>query len=79
MRNLFRIRKEHWRLLEHPDVRLATTYHSTVAADTVAAEHDAVPGRVGSPRARRPSTGEAVRRGIRLKLTVLDAGRPRAR
>lgn len=67
--NLFRIREEHWRLFEHPNVRLATTYHSTVAA-----EHDAVTGRAGSHRATRANIVEAVRRGIRLKVAVLDAG-----
>ncbi|MFF1446207.1 hypothetical protein [Streptomyces sp. NPDC058295] len=67
--NLFRIREEHWRLFEHPDVRLATTHHSIVAA-----KHDAVPGRAGSHRVTRANIVEAVRRGIRLKVAVLDAG-----
>ncbi|MDX2557255.1 radical SAM protein [Streptomyces stelliscabiei] len=67
--NLFRIREEHWKLFEHPDVRLATTYHSTVAA-----EHDKITGRAGSHKATRANIVEAVRRGIRLKVAVLDAG-----
>jgi sulfatase maturation enzyme AslB (radical SAM superfamily) len=67
--NLFRIRDEHWRLFEHPNVRLATTYHSTVAA-----EHDAITGRAGSHKATRANIVEAVRRGIRLKVAVLDGG-----
>ncbi|WP_328505143.1 radical SAM protein [Streptomyces sp. NBC_00391] len=67
--NLYRIRSEHWQVFEHPDVRLATTYHSTVAAD-----HDAVTGRAGSHRATRANIVEAVRRGIRLKVAVLDGG-----
>jgi len=67
--NLFRIRDEHWRLFEHPNVRLATTYHSTVAA-----EHDEVTGREGSHKATRANIAEAVRRGIRLKVAVLDGG-----
>ncbi|MEU6895890.1 radical SAM protein [Streptomyces sp. NPDC046557] len=69
--NLFRISEEHWRLLEHPRVRLATTYHSSVAA-----EHDEVTGRQGSHRATRANIVEAVRRGIGLKVAVLDAGDP---
>ncbi|KAF3469984.1 radical SAM protein [Streptomyces sp. Tu 3180] len=67
--NLLRVRAEHWRLLAHPGARLATTYHSTVAA-----EHDAVTGRAGSHRATRANIAEAVRRGIRLKVAVLDGG-----
>ncbi|MFI6278123.1 radical SAM protein [Streptomyces sp. NPDC050988] len=67
--NLLRIRDEHWRLFGHPNVQLATTYHSTVAA-----EHDAVTGREGSHKATRANIVEAVRRGIRLKVAVLDGG-----
>lgn len=67
--NLFRIRDEHWRLLEHPRVRLATTYHSSVAA-----EHDEVTGRPGSHQATRANIVEAVKRGIALKVAVLHAG-----
>ncbi|MFK0047736.1 radical SAM protein [Streptomyces sp. NPDC090741] len=69
--NLVRIRDEHWELLEQPGVRLATTYHSSVAA-----EHDAVTGREGSHTATRANIVEAVRRGIALKVAVLDAGDP---
>lgn len=69
--NLFRIRDEHWRLLERPGVRLATTYHSSVAA-----EHDEVTGRQGSHKATRANIVEAVRRGIALNVAVLDAGDP---
>ncbi|MGW3061758.1 radical SAM protein [Streptomyces goshikiensis] len=67
--NLFRISEEHWRLLEHPAVRLATTYHSSVEV-----EHDEVTGRKGSHTATRANIVEAVRRGIGLKVAVLDAG-----
>ncbi|MBM9624774.1 radical SAM protein [Streptomyces zhihengii] len=69
--NLLRISEEHWRLLEHPAVRLATTYHSSVAA-----EHDEVTGRPGSHTATRANIGGAIRRGIPLKVAVLDAGDP---
>ncbi|MER6196057.1 radical SAM protein [Streptomyces sp. NPDC001586] len=71
--NLFRIRDEHWRLLEHPGVRLATTYHSSIAA-----EHDEVTGREDSHQATRANIVEAVRRGIRLKVAVLAGDQVRA-
>ncbi|MFE4304869.1 radical SAM protein [Streptomyces sp. NPDC056891] len=67
--NLLQVRGDHWRLFEHPSVHLATTYHSSVAA-----EHDAVTGRTGSHKATRSNIAEAVRRGIRLKVAVLDRG-----
>ncbi|MGW2990064.1 radical SAM protein [Streptomyces goshikiensis] len=69
--NLVRLRDEHWQLLERPNVRLATTYHSSVAA-----EHDEVTGRRGSHTATRSYIGEVLRRGIALKVAVLDAGDP---
>ncbi|MFE6496295.1 radical SAM protein [Streptomyces sp. NPDC057748] len=69
--NLFRIRDEHWRLLEQPGVRLATTYHSSVPA-----EHDEVTGRPGSHRATRANIVEALGRGIALNVAVLDTGDP---
>ncbi|WP_167163144.1 radical SAM protein [Streptomyces sp. MBT27] len=65
--NLVRIREAHWRLFEHPSIRLATTYHSSDAA-----EHDAVTGRQGSHQATRANIVEAVRRGIPLNVAVLD-------
>lgn len=69
--NLLRIRSEHWQVLEQPGVRLATTYHSSVAA-----EHDEITGRQGSHTATRGNIVAAVRRGIALKVAVLDAGDP---
>lgn len=69
--NLVRVRAMHWRLFEHPNVSLATTYHSTVAA-----EHDEVTGREGSHEATRANIVEAVRRGIPLTVAVLDGGDP---
>ncbi|MFJ5635292.1 radical SAM protein [Streptomyces goshikiensis] len=66
--NLFRISEDHWQLLEHQAVRLATTYHSSIAA-----EHDEVTGRQGSHTATRANITQAVRRGIALKVAVLDA------
>ncbi|MFB8401139.1 radical SAM protein [Streptomyces sp. NPDC055912] len=67
--NLFRVRDQHWRLFKHPGVRLATTYHSSVAA-----EHDEVTGREGSHKATRANIVEAVRRSIPLNVAVLDGG-----
>lgn len=67
--NLVRIREEHWTVFEDHNVRLATTYHSTVAA-----EHDVVTARAGSHQATRANIVEAVRRGIPLKVAVLDGG-----
>ncbi|WP_237533457.1 radical SAM protein [Streptomyces sp. SID685] len=67
--DLVRIRDEHRRLLEQPGVRLATTYHSSVTA-----EHDAVTGRPGSHRATRGNIVQALRRGVPLKVAVLDGG-----
>ncbi|MFF1717361.1 radical SAM protein [Streptomyces sp. NPDC058268] len=67
--NLFRIRAEHWQLFEQPTVRLATTYHSSIAA-----EHDKITGREGSHQATRGNIIEAVERGIPLNVAVLDGG-----
>ncbi|MFE6274091.1 radical SAM protein [Streptomyces goshikiensis] len=69
--NLLRISAEHWEVLEQPGVGLATTYHSSVAA-----EHDEVTARPGSHTATRANIVEAVRRGIALKVAVLDSGDP---
>lgn len=67
--NFLRLRDEHWRLFEHPSIRLATTYHSSTPA-----EHDGVTGREGSHQATRDNILRAVRRGIPLNVAVLDAG-----
>ncbi|MCQ1582420.1 radical SAM protein [Streptomyces parvus] len=67
--NFVRIRDEHWRLFEHPDVRLATTYHSSEPA-----EHDETTGRDGSHKATRANIIQAVERGIPLNVAVLDGG-----
>ncbi|MFF3015403.1 radical SAM protein [Streptomyces sp. NPDC057939] len=49
--NLVRLRDEHWELCEHPRMRLAATYHSSIAA-----EHDEVTGRRGSHSATRTTS-----------------------
>ncbi|MGW0033115.1 radical SAM protein [Streptomyces sp. NPDC003314] len=67
--NLFKVRAEHWPLFEDPRVALRTTYHSDVAA-----EHDKIIGRDGAHAATRASIIEAVRRGVRLTVAVVDHG-----
>ncbi|MFJ5877386.1 radical SAM protein [Streptomyces sp. NPDC093088] len=67
--NLFKVRAEHWPLFEDPRVALRTTYHSDVAA-----EHDKIIGRDGAHAATRASIVEAVRRGVRLTVAVVDHG-----
>ncbi|WP_236726402.1 radical SAM protein [Streptomyces sp. NBRC 110465] len=65
--NLVRIRKEHWPLFERPCVTLATSYY----ADT-SEEHDAVTHRTGSHAATRDNIIEAHRRGIRVRVNIVD-------
>ncbi|MFD7861385.1 hypothetical protein [Streptomyces sp. NPDC059783] len=48
---------------------VATSYHSDVAA-----EHDAITGRAGSHTATRAAISEAVRRGVRLRVAIVDHG-----
>ncbi|WP_121828799.1 radical SAM protein [Streptomyces sp. S1] len=67
--NLFKVRAEHWPLFEDPRVALRTTYHSDVAA-----EHDKIIGRDGAHVATRASIVEAVHRGVRLTVAVVDHG-----
>ncbi len=65
--NLFRIRRDHWTLFERPGVSLATSYH----ADTDKG-HDEVTGRAGSHTATRENIIEALRRGIRIRVGIVD-------
>ncbi|MEU0689542.1 radical SAM protein [Streptomyces uncialis] len=67
--NLFRVRDEHWQLFEHPQVSVATSYYSDVPG-----EHDRLTGRRGSHAATRENIAEAVRRGVRIKVGVIDMG-----
>ncbi|MFF3359089.1 radical SAM protein [Streptomyces sp. NPDC002917] len=67
--NLFRVRDEHWRLFEHPQVSLATSYYSDDPG-----EHDAITGRRASHTATRANIVEAVRRGVRVKVGIVDMG-----
>jgi hypothetical protein len=65
--NLYRIRLEHWALFARPGVTLATSYY----ADTDEG-HDEVTGRKGSHAATRANLIEAHRRGIHVKVGIVD-------
>lgn len=67
--NLYRVRLTHWELFKHPVVRLATTYYSSDPP-----EHDEATGRSGSHDRTRANIIEAVRRGIPIRVAVLDLG-----
>ncbi|MFD7013988.1 radical SAM protein [Streptomyces sp. NPDC059928] len=65
--NLYRVRAVHWALFARPGVTLATSYH----ADTDEG-HDQVTGREGSHAATRANIIEALRRGIRVRVGIVD-------
>jgi MoaA/NifB/PqqE/SkfB family radical SAM enzyme len=65
--NLFRVRETHWSLFECPGVSLATSYY----ADTDDG-HDAVTNRAGSHAATRANIIEAHRRGIHVRVNIVD-------
>lgn len=65
--NLYRIRTEHWALFTRPGITLATSYY----ADTDEG-HDQVTGRRGSHAATRANLIEAHRRGIRVRVGIVD-------
>ncbi|WP_308217129.1 radical SAM protein [Streptomyces noursei] len=65
--NLYRVRDAHWPLFERPGVSLATSYY----ADTDAG-HDQVTGRRGSHAATRANIIEAQRRGIHVRVGIVD-------
>jgi MoaA/NifB/PqqE/SkfB family radical SAM enzyme len=65
--NLYRVRLEHWALFARPGVTLATSYY----ADTDDG-HDEVTGRRGSHAATRANIVEALRRGIRVRVGIVD-------
>ncbi|MFD7552196.1 radical SAM protein [Streptomyces sp. NPDC059816] len=67
--NLYRVRAEHWELLGHPRLELATSYYSD---DPV--QHDSATGRPGSHTATRANVLQAVRRGIRVSVGIIDLG-----
>ncbi|MCX4826773.1 radical SAM protein [Streptomyces sp. NBC_01142] len=65
--NLYRVRLEHWALFTRPGVTLATSYY----ADTDEG-HDQVTGRKGSHAATRANLIEARRRGIHVRVGIVD-------
>ncbi|MER6913999.1 radical SAM protein [Streptomyces sp. NPDC000594] len=67
--NLLRVRAAHWTLYEHPRVDLATSYYSDNPA-----EHDRITGRPGSHAATWDNVAEAVRRGIKVTVGIVDLG-----
>jgi MoaA/NifB/PqqE/SkfB family radical SAM enzyme len=67
--NLYRVTPALWSLFARPGVRLATSYYSDDPA-----RHDAVTGRSGSHARTRENIMEAVRRGIPLRVGVIDMG-----
>ncbi|MGW1275548.1 radical SAM protein [Streptomyces tsukubensis] len=67
--NLVRVREQHWRIFQHPSVRVATTVYSDDPA-----EHDTITGRPGSHAATVGNIAEARRRGLRPTVAVVDLG-----
>lgn len=67
--NFYKVRAEHWALFEDPQVSVATSYYSDIAA-----EHDAITGRDGSHTVTRAAIVEAVRRGVKLRVAIVDHG-----
>ncbi|MFF4205620.1 radical SAM protein [Streptomyces sp. NPDC001668] len=65
--NLYRVRPEHWALFTRSGITLATSYY----ADTDDG-HDEVTGRTGSHAATRANIIEAHRRGIRVRVGIVD-------
>ncbi|MGW7385324.1 radical SAM/SPASM domain-containing protein [Streptomyces sp. NPDC054794] len=64
--NLYRVRREHWKLFAHPKVTLGTSYYSDDPD-----EHDEITGRKGSHDSTRANIAEAVRRGIPVKVGII--------
>ncbi|KOX33013.1 MULTISPECIES: radical SAM protein [unclassified Streptomyces] len=67
--NLYRVRAKHWSLFEDPRVSVATSYYSDDAD-----QHDAITGRPGSHAKTRASIVKAVRRGVDVKVAIIDHG-----
>jgi MoaA/NifB/PqqE/SkfB family radical SAM enzyme len=67
--NLFKVREAHWQLFALPQVEIATSYYSDDAD-----QHDAITGRPGSHTATHGHIAEAVRRGVRVSVAVIDMG-----
>ncbi|WP_246150090.1 radical SAM protein [Streptomyces qinzhouensis] len=67
--NLVRVREQHWQILQHPNVQVATTVHSDDPA-----EHDTITARTGSHTATVSTITEALHRGLRPTVAVIDLG-----
>ncbi|WP_431770897.1 radical SAM protein [Streptomyces cucumeris] len=67
--NLYMVRAEHWEIFALPQVSVATSYYSDTAG-----QHDAITGRSGSQVATRAAIAEAVRRGVNVRVAVIDHG-----
>ncbi|MFJ4880316.1 radical SAM protein [Streptomyces sp. NPDC088745] len=65
--NLYHVRAAHWKHFTRPGVSLATSYY----ADTDDG-HDRVTGRTGSHAATRANIAEAHRRGIHVRVGIVD-------
>jgi MoaA/NifB/PqqE/SkfB family radical SAM enzyme len=65
--NLYKVQAAHWELFEEPGVSLATSYYCDTADG-----HDSVTGRKGSHDATRSNIIEALRRGVPLKVGIVD-------
>ncbi len=65
--NLVRVSRAHWELFRRPRMSVATSYY-TADPD----RHDRLTGRVGSHARTRANIAEAVRRGVRLRVGVVD-------
>ncbi|WP_327047331.1 radical SAM protein [Microbispora sp. NBC_01189] len=65
--NLYRITDRMWGLLNHPNVTLATSYYSDDPD-----EHDRITGRAGSHARTLSNIIEALRRGIPLKVAIVQ-------
>ncbi len=67
--NLMFVEPEVWEVFSLPGVRVATSYHSSIAT-----EHDAITKRRGSHGRTRDNIIEALRRDIRLRVGIVDSG-----
>ncbi|MYY11087.1 radical SAM protein [Streptomyces sp. SID4919] len=68
--NLIQVRDEHWRLFEHPHVSVAASYYS----DNPGEHHTITGGRRDSHAATRANIVEALNRGVRIKVGIIDMG-----
>ncbi len=67
--NLFAVTPKLWDLYTRPGVRVATSYYSDDPA-----QHDAITTRPGSHTRTRAHIVEALRRGVRLRVGLIDLG-----